>query len=284
MYDWVVRHHFYLMTFDSNFLWRWTRMTAVERENHFHNLFLIDKLRKDLERSRQDLSRLHVETSKLLERAFASAPQLDFPKRPTAPEWILFARDEKKKKRSYACGLSLLTSFLAECPVAARLYGGIKNRSSIEAKIDVYSKGGELDLNDVIRFRIVLPDLNDMSSFCAAFAESFHLYRCRNYYLQPRNGEDDPYRAVHYEIVDTDGNFIEVQAQSALREAVGLADHSLVLKKCIAFINHAHREWLRNISFVANVLDHNRFLSGLKTSTQVHRQRFDNRGFRELSP
>jgi hypothetical protein len=79
--------------------------------------------------------------------------------------------------------------------------------------------------------------------------------RRRNYYLRPHEGSGDPYRAVHFELQDEENWLVEVQVMTALREAVGLIDHSLVHKRSTAFLEARHERWLKDLSYAANILD-----------------------------
>jgi hypothetical protein len=82
--------------------------------------------------------------------------------------------------------------------------------------------------------------------------------RCRNYYVQPRGAWGDPYRAVHFEIMvggACEPAFIELQVLTHTRESVGLMDHSLVHKRTVSYWGAQHEEWLRGISYAANILD-----------------------------
>ncbi len=262
MYDWVTRQILHATVMDSDFLSEWTKMTAEQRARHHNDLKILDRRRKELEHAGLSCRTLHVETSKLTRGWSTAIPEVETRERLEPQKLIKFALDADRKQHAYEYGHVLLSGFLNRCPVPVkRFYGGIKAERSIAAKIALYHKGGPLDLDDLVRFRFVLEGLNDMSVLCRCFAENFDIRRCRNYYGQPRLGADDPYRAIHFGIFTLEGILIEVQVQTALREAVGLADHSLVLKKSVDYISRQHCEWLRNISFVANVVDCERILS-----------------------
>jgi len=136
-------------------------------------------------------------------------------------------------------------------------YGGVKNPAGIWRRIKQWSGGVDFDLWDGVRFRVVVNGIREMTALAWLL---FHelgnwIVRCRNYYARPRQGPMDPYRAIHLELQSDDEDFIEIQLVTARREAVGLIDHSVVLKRRVPFISPLHEAWLRRLSWAANLLD-----------------------------
>ena len=57
------------------------------------------------------------------------------------------------------------------------------------------------------------------------------------------------------EVRDREGWLIEVPVVTAMRDAMGWIDHSIVHQGEVAFENRAHAEWLYEVSLAANVWD-----------------------------
>jgi hypothetical protein len=187
----------------------------------------------------------------------ASISERSFPAPPAASDWISSSLNAESVRMSYRRASARLARFLSGCPLRdLRFYGGIKAERAILQKIAPFeSSGGELDLWDVVRFRIVTPDLRGLFAVCSQLLGEFdpEVVRCRNYYLRPR--DDDEYRAVHFELRDEEGWFVEVQVMTALREAVGMVDHSLVRRRSMPFIDGRHEQWLKDLSRAANMIE-----------------------------
>lgn len=183
----------------------------------------------------------------------------DFPCQPPAARWIASSLNADCALLTYRRVSGRLVKFLHRCSVPGiGFYGGLKAREAIVEKIAPFeSNGAELDLWDVVRFRIVTPNLQGLFTVCSQLLAEFdaEVVRCRNYYLHPREGNDDPYRAVHFELRDEEDGFVEIQVMTALREAVGIVDHSLVRKRSTAFIDVQHKRWLMDLSHAANMID-----------------------------
>jgi ppGpp synthetase/RelA/SpoT-type nucleotidyltranferase len=196
----------------------------------------------------------------------AAAPQIatsiserGFACRPPAARWIARSLNAGRALLTYRRVSRRLVKFLQErsLPIVG-FYGGVKAEEAILKKIAPFeSSGAELDLWDVVRFRIVTPDLHGLFAVCAQLLGELdpEVVRRRNYYLRPREGDGDPYRAVHFELRDEEGWFVEVQVMTALREAVGIIDHSLVRKRSTLFIDAQHEQWLKDLSHTANMID-----------------------------
>jgi ppGpp synthetase/RelA/SpoT-type nucleotidyltranferase len=130
----------------------------------------------------------------------------------------------------------------------------------VEQKIYEYWRGrAELDLWDLVRFRIVAVNIHGVWCLGVAMRELFgeRVVRARNFYTRPK-GPDDPYRAVHFEIdLGTQGEpaYVEVQILTLNRDAVGLIDHGVIYKHAVACHEALDEEWLRSLSYAANIVD-----------------------------
>jgi hypothetical protein len=208
---------------------------------------------------RGSLREAHAKARESTVRRLSGVLDREFPNQPPAGEWVRRSLDARETVWAYRRCLRRLRGFLQVSgvrPVA--LYGGIKPREGRLGKIAAFEAGeAELDLWDVVRFRIVTEGIRQLAAVCERFVSvsAGDVGRCRNYYLRPRHGESDPYRAVHFELRDSEGWWTEVQVVTAMRDAVGWVDHALVCKKGVAFANRAHAEWLYDLSLAGNVWD-----------------------------
>lgn len=200
---------------------------------------------------------MHAETAGFTRGLFGDVPDFNDQRHIRSPvRSIELARNVEWKQRAYEYGAALLNGSLAGSPVPVmRFYGGIKQEQSIESKIHAYRVGDPLELDDVIRFRFVLGSLEEMLTFYRFFAGICDVERCRNYYLRPRRGPANPYRALHLRIAGFESGPVEVQILTVLRDAVGIVDHLLALKRSVNDISMQHSQWLSVISLVANIVD-----------------------------
>ncbi len=257
MIDWVLQQLVYSATTDACFLSQWNRMSVDDRGRLYHDLRLLDRRRRELRRKRIDPLSQHGEVHRATRTWFHEVQEVEI--EPTTHHSVLIeaAQNRKFVKFVYERINAALTSLRACAPVPViRFYGGMKDPRSVQAKVDAFRQGGTLDLDDVVRFRFVLANLTDMLVFCRVFAASFDLARCRDYYSRPRHGAEDPYRGLHFLIRGWDGFNVEVQLLTALRESIGAIDHSLVLKKQVAYLSRRHRQWLASLSLIANIVDY----------------------------
>jgi hypothetical protein len=238
----------------------WSRKSPVTRAAHIRTLLCLEQLASKLDATAQNLMRRHWNVARKLKDHLAVLPEKPFPEIP-ADVWIDVAQNRQKLKalcRRELQHLSLL-SRAADSPVAC--YGSVKSQASVQRSILEYAAGRRgLDLWDLVRFRLVAADIQTVCRLGAAIWEVFgtRVVRCRNYYAQPRGAWSDPYRAVHFEIMAGgayEPAFVELQVLTHTRESVGLMDHSLVHKRKLSFWGAQHEEWLRGISYAANILD-----------------------------
>jgi hypothetical protein len=215
------------------------------------------------QRPSRDLAALHADATVRAQRWFVSVQEREFMNSAIPPQWHSAARDHEMKTQLYDRALHRLLAFSEGLPIGIRIYGGLKSEESIEHKIlQGWRDSAIFDLWDVVRFRIVTPNLDSALNVAARVWDHFwdDVVRCRNYYYRPRqrnldvNGSGDPYRAVHFELSDRNGVF-EVQVMTRNREAVSLLDHRFVLKRTLPFLNAEHESWLKAISLACNVID-----------------------------
>ncbi len=138
-------------------------------------------------------------------------------------------------------------------------YGCSKAQYDVESRIRAACGSGLVpDLWDAAaRFRIICDRVDQVTNVTRQLLLHYGgaAVRCRNYYLHPRKGVDDPYRGVHLELQWESEEFVEVQLLTAHREAVGQIDHPMVLKRRVPPMATWHMGWLRELSWSANVCD-----------------------------
>jgi len=148
----------------------------------------------------------------------------------------------------------------ADVPYVMR-WNSIKSSRTIWHKIEAYERDGkELDLWDVLRFRASVASAPAMRRLSERILDYFQadVCRVRNYYVLPRGGDGDSYRAVHFEILAGETSF-ELQVNTVARDLMGLLDHDLMTgTKPVAFLHDAHRDWLEELRMAANIYDASR--------------------------
>lgn len=202
----------------------------------------------------------HSHAAKLLADSMAAVPDMEFRVSPRPERWTKVARDRQRLRRIHShWGREISVTLRSSGLEFSDFYGGIKDTKAIEEKIACDSRSGAttLDLFDATRFRVVVPGAGELLQIYSALMDRFSVMtvRCRNYYVAPRNGEHDPYRAVHLCIQPDDEEYIEIQLLTERRETIGILDHGFVHKKQIPFVTKSHRRWLQYISWTANIMD-----------------------------
>jgi hypothetical protein len=184
-------------------------------------------------------------------------PDFEFGVAPRPNLWIARCMPAKASRLFEHWSRRLNRYLRSACSVPCTLYGGIKSPAGIWRRIQQWSRGADFDLWDGVRFRVVVAGIREMTAIAWLLFHEFRnrIVRCRNYYARPRHGPMDPYRAVHLELQSDDEDFLEIQLVSARREAVGLIDHSVVLKRRVPLVSSLHEAWLRRLSWTANLLD-----------------------------
>jgi ppGpp synthetase/RelA/SpoT-type nucleotidyltranferase len=189
----------------------------------------------------------------------AGIAEIDFPPPPRPEEWIARSLDGVNMQQTYRRARLEFERFLRAGNVpGVRLSGGVKDRAAVLRKIAAREiQEGALDLWDNVRLRMIAPDLHGVVLLSSGLLRKFggRVVRVRNYYVRPRQGRNDPYRAVHFEVRGDDGQFVEMQVMTALREALGVIDHILVHRRAVPFLNHRHEQWLMELSQTANIID-----------------------------
>jgi hypothetical protein len=216
------------------------------------------------------LQQAHLRSFDLSKRFFVRVQEREFLYDRVPDDWAAFARNLAAKQALYAEGLIRLEALVELLGMSnvALVYGNIKEDRSLDMKLNREGTGSAIqtnviDLWDIVRFRIVVPDLNSLLLLSVRFWEKFfdQVLRCRNYYFRPRNGHaGDPYRAVHFELANNRNHMIEVQLMTKLREAVALLDHAALFKGTLQSFTANDERWLREFSMKANILDADDYL------------------------
>ena len=213
-----------------------------------------------------------VECFDLTKRYFVRIQEREFLYHRIPDDWALFVRNINAKRRLFQESLIRLESLvkLAGLDDVAVIYGNIKDDDSLERKLRSVKTGTTLqanimDLWDIVRFRVVVPDLGYLMQLSLSVWERYfdQVLRCRNYYFRARNGDaSDPYRAIHFELANDWGHVIELQLMTKRREAVSLLDHAALFKGTLRSFGEEAEKWLREFSAKGNVLDAREWFEG----------------------
>jgi hypothetical protein len=264
-------HIDYLLLADPQFPKAIRKLNAEGWRLRLRLLNWIEGRRLTLAQDGQERQTAQVTTALGTPNPVAIIRERDFPCQPPAARWIASSLNADRALVTCRRVSGRLVKFLQRCSVPGiGFYGGLKTQEAIVEKIASFkSNGAELDLWDVVRFRIVTPDLHGLFTVCSQLLGEFdsEVVRRRNYYLRPRERFDDPYRAVHFELREEADRFVEIQVMTSLREAVGMVDHSLVRKRSTAFIDAQHKRWLMDLSHAANMMDAEADIRGSATMT-----------------
>jgi hypothetical protein len=217
----------------------------------------MEQSRNVMEGNVVDVRTAHRRASQVLIRIFGDLPDLDFRITPRTSQWIAFARSPRRVNALYRHANSRLRRLISDVGKFS-WYGGVKAAEDVEARIRAWPNGQLLpDLWDVVRYRLVCDDIDQLVRAARQLLAYFsdRVVRCRNYYVRPRNGMDDPYRALHIELQYESEEVVEIQLLTSNREAIGQIDHSLVLKKSVPPLGSCHIFWLCELSWVANIMD-----------------------------
>jgi hypothetical protein len=228
-----------------------------EQRNFRTNLLLLQQL--ELHRAMLDgaFPRRQTEADVAARALFENFDEVDFPV-VSASDRIAHVLDAAALQGVYCLAFQRLVGFVQGSPASSQLYGSIKSREGILERIrSCRDAGGVPDVWDAVRFRVIVPGLSDLACIWTRLLDEFgdSVVRRRNYYLRPRKGPDDPYRALHFELYFGAGRFVELQALTRLREAVGAVDHLLVCKRSSSFIHPKHECWLKELSWTGNIVD-----------------------------
>jgi len=252
-------HLWLLLSADIDFCRHWAVIGRDRRTVYLRLLFSAEGVRHGLQQGGLDLSSVHEswmnEVGRKLDGLTEFEPE---PIRSTA-DWVDGVHDREGYQRLFNEWWLRMKAFMIRVggPGCA-LYGGLKAADSIQGKIIHYEHGcGPLDLYDIARLRLVFPHLPALvlGAFSCRTEFARTMVRFRNYYARPRGGQGDSYRAFHI-LFRPDGNrFVELQLLSAARDAIGLMDHTYILKRRMPFQSREHEIWLRQLSRAANLID-----------------------------
>lgn len=268
MHPRVVDEHLqHLLRNDPDFGSKWPTFSS---ELKFWYVFALREIEaRRLLTRRAGLARTHSLCLKRLERYCRSVPEQDFVLLPDAEEWIRFSCDRQKGMDALRRWEVRLSRFVDRNGFPGlRVDYNLKGEDAIQAKIRQYREGkARLDLWDYPRTRVCTSGIVELLAFAESFRAEFSsdIVRTRNYLLRPRKWPaNSSYWALHFEVRSGGSEFVEVQVMTARRDAICLIDHSLVLKKSIPFRNREDRAWLRQMSYVANILDTEQLLAGFQ--------------------
>ncbi len=231
-------------------------------------LEIIQVLNCEVELVGDSLDGLHLDARNMTSSQFVEIQEKPFEYLRIRKDWYQVVTSDIEKKKVHSAGEAYLQAFLnSNKHIQAHFYGGIKSEQSILRKVSQQSSGtavqqNVLDLWDVIRFKVVVDTLSSLLFLTKQFWKEniAGIVRCRNYYFSPRqNSSIDSYRAIHFELVDDKGNIIEIQFVTERREVISTLDHPFTFKKLLKFTSDEHKQWLLNISKMANILDANEY-------------------------
>jgi hypothetical protein len=253
MYDILNSHVDYIAASDPEFDRAW----QIHQARCAPILSRLSHKERELHGSSISWSHTHVLAACGGARIFAGIPDFEFRGFPRPRVWIAHWLPAKATNLFGYWHWRLVRCLRYSAPGPYVLYGGLKSWAGIRHRIEQWRGGAPFDLWDGVRFRIVVDGIRDVADLTMLLLSQFreHIVRCRNYYARPRNGPTDPYRAIHIELQSDAEDFVEVQIVSSRREAVGLIDHSMVLKRRVPFTGPAHQAWLERLSWTSNLLD-----------------------------
>ncbi len=251
---------------DKHFAAFWDALSQDQRDGYLANWRLLDGFASQ---HAENLERLHSGASEFTRRWFVRVQEKEFSYSAIRTDWPVIARSPEALSSLLDGTSERLQDFLGivHLEQSVAYYGGVKPLDSIDEKL-LQSREGDAvqrrltDLWDLVRFRLVTDDLDDLLSLAIQFWELFldDVVRCRNYYYRPRNGfSADAYRAIHFELKDRESNLAEIQMMTSNREAVSLLDHWHIFKGSGSFVDAAHEEWIKLMSYSANVVDSETF-------------------------
>jgi hypothetical protein len=205
-----------------------------------------------------DYCAIHRESMERFAQRLADIPDYEFLVPPETDHWIRFCRSRRQIGLLQDRAFAQLRAALSEEGETAYLYGNIKGSQDVENRIrEACQPVSRPDLWDVNRFRIVCNGPTQLLRVVERILKKYDVraIRCRNYYVRPRKGPDDGYRAIHLELQWGPEEFVEVQILTSLREAVGQIDHEFIHKKRVDPMAPWQVPWLEQLSWCANILE-----------------------------
>lgn len=250
---------------DQNFSKFWQSQSDDDKNKYQAAWKLLNELTKlNFDDIQQSNKKVYLQT-----RIWLSLVQeIGFSYKRIPEHWAVTASKPQKLQDMYNYNLDQLSIIINKIDTKNQpiLYGGVKEYSSIREKIELHGNENNAvrrnvqDLWDLVRFRIVVNDLQDLAAVgIGMWRESFsEIVRCRNYYFYPRGDNfDDPYRAIHFEILDDRQGMFELQIMTKHREAVSLLDHGPKFKRSISVNDERMDEWITKLSYAANIAEFN---------------------------
>jgi hypothetical protein len=246
---------------DENFQLYWST-SSEDQQKEFLNLA---KRIDSCACGEQNIVAGHVRASRELARYMVRIQETAFDYSRIPGDWLDFVRSESEKTDIYQQAKTLLHTFIEseKLQSTVTLYGGVKPEASIirrmiSPKTDDQFRQRLLDTWDIIRFRIVAPDLMTTRHVAMRVWERFfgEVVRCRNYYFRPKDDDhSDPYRGIHFELELIEERIVELQVLTMVRELVSILDHAPVFKKSVQLPSVDHQAWLFFFARKANLFD-----------------------------
>jgi len=247
-------------SFDS-FAQSWNRLGQHGQIVYRSILEQIDMARREIERTGNMVS-FHSQAHFEMRDFFEAVPNFDFRFQPEPRAWIEWAQDPGAVVATHLAAWERIEALMLGHGVNYTMrWNSLKRGYAVRRIIEAFERTGQPpDLWDVVRFRVVLPNLATLRDFCIILIRNFgqDIVRSRNYYDRPRGGSLDAYRAAHFELALDVGlrrRFFELQALTLARDAVGLLDHETVYKAGIEDDCDPDRDWLIDLRMAANVFD-----------------------------
>ena len=252
--------HLDLLAAQTDFLSQWDRLGTTNQRIYRAVLCSIEALRRELKQA-GGMTECHKAAKLKLKACLEAIPEKPFPKSMQVDVWLRYSQDPEAVATAFLQAWERLERFFltADVPYVMR-WNSIKSSKTIWQKIEAYEREGkDLDLWDMVRFRTSVASAPALRRLSEQILASFRddVCRVRNYYVLPRGGDDDSYRAVHFELVVGETSF-ELQVHTVARDLIGLLDHDLTGTKRVAFLHDAHREWLEELRMAANIYDASR--------------------------
>lgn len=251
--DEMTWHLNYLTKVDPHFPKSWARGGAVCGPR----LWAMEQMHRRIRATAVNVPLAHRNAIQAILRELGKLPNYDFLHTPPISAWLKFARSPRRVSAFYQHASAKIYRLVSQLG-PFRSYGCVKDPVDVQEGIQRAHSADLLpDLWDLVRFRVVCPHVTHVADLVNQLLRYFgdSIVRCRNYCSDARNGIRDPYRNIHVEVQYDGEEFAEIQLGTANREAIGQIDHSMVLKRSVRPVSLSHHRWLREISWIANIVD-----------------------------